>query len=167
MTVSKNRSKKLTAILALDANNGLGINSPDGPELAFQVKEDMQHFREMTKDKTLVVGFKTLPSILPLNDTLNRKVVLFNERENVPGVINMTKSEILKLSKTEDVIIVGGAKTYMEFGAFTDEIYLTKFYDYNPDCNVFLDIDNVYTRVNHFEVFKEHEKFKIFHLKQI
>ena len=49
----------IAMIAAVDANNGIGYNN----NLLFHNKEDMQHFRNVTLGKTVVMGRKTAQSL--------------------------------------------------------------------------------------------------------
>lgn len=152
----------ITAILSLDAKDAIG----EGSNLAFTHKDDFKHFQSSTKDKIMVCGFGTYHQVQKLHGTLSRELILHSERDIAKfydtDVFN--KEQIVELSEYNDIMIIGGLRTYKLFADVTDEVILTKFKDYNPDADLFMDVDEVYSEFTKLEVLQEHEAFKIFKL---
>ena len=47
-----------------------------------------------------------------------------------------TIDEIIELSKTRDVVVIGGAMLYEKLFRHADEVFLTLVYDYAPESDV-------------------------------
>lgn len=123
---------KITLIACIDKVGNLGYKN----ELLFQIKEDMQRFKEYTTGNIVVAGLPTFNSIIsmtgrPLSDRTN--VVLTRNQSYVPQfnefVFHDVES-ILKGIKTmnsvdKEVFIIGGGITYKTFLPFADQVILT------------------------------------------
>jgi len=113
----------LAMIAAVDKNFVIGhTNALPWPH----IPADMKHFRETTKGKTVVMGRKTFESIgRPLP---NRRNIVLTRDTNFKAEgceILYSTEEILKLSKTEEVFVIGGGAIYKEFLSHADKLYLT------------------------------------------
>lgn len=163
----------ITAILSLDMENGLGVDD----KLAVYDTDDLKHFKESTIGKICISGVKTLPQVryLPNRDVkcfnpkkyhkeISKNGILktLNANENVIGIDNLDLEEVLELSKTNEIMIIGGLATYKAFAKYTDKVILTKFKTVNPNCTHFLDIDEVYPHLQSLEILSKHEKFNIY-----
>lgn len=117
----------ITMIVCADTQFAIGKDN----DLLYNFKEDMQRFKCLTKNKTVVMGRKTwesLPSKLP-----NRKNVVISSTyiENA-DYVTTNISDILEMSKNEDIFIIGGASIYSIFRDYADKIEYTKVYDNKP-----------------------------------
>ena len=93
----------LTMIFACDMNNAIG---KDG-DLPWRQSTDLQHFKKITLGGTIVMGRKTwesLPGRLP-----DRRHLVMT-RGNREDVDTITYQEVLKLSKEEEIFIIGGGE---------------------------------------------------------
>jgi dihydrofolate reductase len=121
----------IAAIVAVDANNGIGFNG----ELLEHIPEDMKRFKELTQYNAIVMGRKTWDSLpkKPLNNRLN--IVLSNQLTSTSGcdLINgeYIKTNLLNIilllqeSKDEDYFIIGGGSIYEQLLPYCDTIYMT------------------------------------------
>lgn len=109
----------LEMILATDKNGCIGKNG----ELPWYIPSDLEHFKKTTINKTVIMGFATWISLgeKPLP---KRKNLILTRRKSGEEFLN-SFDEIIALSKTEHVIIIGGAQLYNELARYVSRIYLT------------------------------------------
>jgi dihydrofolate reductase len=92
--------------------------------MPWHLPADLQHVKEVTSGKTIVMGRKTFESIgKPLPN--RRNVVLTRSHDFQPPGVDVvhTKEEVLALG---DVIIFGGAEIYRQFLDVVDRMYITE-----------------------------------------
>lgn len=122
--------KGLKAIYAVNKLGYIGLND----KLPWHSSEDLKHFKELTKDSSLVVGFNTAKTLPKLS---NREIIIFDK--NI---------EIEEYQKYDWCI--GGKKTYEALCPLFVELYISIIDDYtigdtfvpnlknlNPDCKIF------------------------------
>jgi dihydrofolate reductase len=119
-------------ILATDRSWSLGKNN----DLIYLFQKDLKRFKELTSNKTIVMGSNTwlsLPNKLPnrKNVVLSSKSV--NDCSKQPDLILNNINDILELSKKEEVWIIGGASLYKEFLSYVNTIYLTLVNSYSDN----------------------------------
>ena len=136
----------MKAILAVDANMGIGV----GNKLAFYNKEDLKWFKNYTLGKVCWAGYNTFNNLPPL---VGREVAEF-----APYMRAMMKNS--PQYYTEHVII-GGAKTYKTLADLTDTCYITFFNKANPECDIFLDVYEVYKHLDKRMVTFKNKDFRI------
>lgn len=119
----------MKAIVAVDSNWGIGKNG----ELLFHIPEDMKFFKEMTTNKIVVMGRKTLDS-LPNGEPLKNRInlVITHNKDNCKsydntlyGDINEIKN-VIETYNTNDVFIIGGESIYKQFINECDTVYITR-----------------------------------------
>lgn len=140
----------MKAILAIDSKNGLGI----GNGLAWSIPEEMAHFREITKDKTVLMGRNTYLSFpKPLKGRTH--VVFSSERtfkerfeqemfkHKCCGWVIDNEKELLKFihsAEGKNAFLIGGKQMYETYLPLCEEIYLSRVKgDHN--CDVHLQYD--------------------------
>ncbi len=128
----------MKTIVAVDKNWGIGKNNG----LLFDLKKDMEYFREKTLDKVIVMGSNTLLSF-PGGKPLKRRtnIVLFpgGQRDDCIVAQSLEQlSEILKDFDTDEVFIVGGAMFYKTMLPYCDTAYITKV-DADGEAAVFFE----------------------------
>ncbi len=120
----------LSQIAAMSKNRVIGVNN----QLPWNLPEDLKYFKQMTKNKILIMGRKTfdsLPGHLP-----NRYHIVISRSEIVcdePDLIFVTSiDQAIQKAKSligkpwgEEVMIVGGSEIYKQTLPMTDRIYLT------------------------------------------
>lgn len=115
-------NRNISLIAALSQNHVIG----DQNKLPWNLPNDLKNFREITLNKTIVMGRKTLESIgraLPKR----RNIVLTRDTNfKFEGVeiINNFK-EILNLQDPE-IMIIGGEEIYKLFLPYASKLYLTQ-----------------------------------------
>ncbi len=121
----------LKLIVCLDKNNGISKNG----KLAWNVKEEMEHFRKTTLNSIVVMGRKTYESIGRLLPNRKNIILTNNKKLKIEGATIMNDyNEILKLSENNDVFIIGGKEIYNLFLNYCDELIISRLKkDYECD----------------------------------
>lgn len=129
----------MKTIVAVDRHWGIGRNN----DLLFDLKKDMEYFRQKTLDKVIVMGSNTLfsfPGGKPLKRRTN--IVLYPGGESRDDCIVVQSleelSDIIKNYDTDDVFIVGGAMFYKTMLPYCDTAYITKV-DADGQAEVFFE----------------------------
>jgi len=123
-----------TAVVAYDQNRGIGIGSelPWGRDLP----SDIQHFRELSKGKSVVMGRTTYEAIgRPLPERQN---IVVTHRPFAAEGIDVVQSlpEAYAAAKF-DVCIIGGGAIYAQALADTDVVYATEVQAAFPGTTAF------------------------------
>lgn len=116
-------------IAAVGKNNELGKDN----KLLWNLPNDLKFFKEITLNKTVVMGYNTylsLPRLLP-----KRKNVVLYEKDLKDVITYHSKEELLNSLK-EDLYIIGGANVYKQFIDDASVIYLTEIDD-SKDADVY------------------------------
>lgn len=125
----------------LDSNfGGIGYKN----SLPFFVKEDLKHFKELTSNKTIVMGRKTWDS-LPTKPLPNRKnIVLSRQDVEIEGALVLNSIQDILTNIDEEIFIIGGSQIYKQFEPFASHIEVTNIYEktnidtyYNPNLQNF------------------------------
>ena len=119
----------LTIIVAVSENNLIGI----GGKIPWKIKEDMERFKQLTLNHTVIMGRKTYESLpqkfRPLPGRKN--IVLSNTLKQENGIyIARNIEEALELTDNQDTYVVGGEKIYKLFLPLVDRIELTRIHQY-------------------------------------
>ena len=102
----------------MDKNNLIGNKG----QLPWYISEDMQHFKNITLGKTVVMGRKTFDSIgKPLK---GRKNIVLTRNKNFKADCIITHS-IEKVLKYKDFIVIGGEEIYNQFLPLASKLYIT------------------------------------------
>ena len=112
----------INIIAAVGKNRELGFRNA----LIWHLKDDMKYFKETTLYHTVVMGRKTYESIgkaLP-----NRRNIVITHLEMDDAEV-MSIDDVLSLSKSEEVFVIGGETIYREFLSYADKLYLTEIDD--------------------------------------
>lgn len=116
----------LKLIVAYDKNKLIG----DGSKLPWSIPEDIVHFKREVKNKILILGETTfiglnikLPSdkiyVLSKKDKLTHPLM---EKFEIVNSIN----KVLKMSKKNEVYILGGSSVFEQFLDYVDLMIITK-----------------------------------------
>jgi len=103
-------------------NRVIGKNN----SLPWHIPEDLKNFKEVTLNKTVVMGRKTFDSIVSMigKPLPNRKnIVLSRSMQPQEGVEVCSIQQILDLK--EDAFIIGGASIYKQFLPYVDRMYIS------------------------------------------
>lgn len=124
----------MNLIVAVDNNNCIGKDN----QLAYRISSDLKNFKELTTNKVVIYGRKTLetfPNKKPLknrtNIILSRNKDLIIEGAIVKNSIDDVFDEIKKYD-TKDIFIIGGEEIYKLFFDYCDTCYLTSI---NAECD--------------------------------
>lgn len=129
-------------IVCTDIKGGIGFNN----DLLYNIKEDMQFFKDTTTGHKIVMGYNTWVS-LPKKPLPNRdNYILYNgdehieESENVHVIKNLF--QVAKLGAVEDIFIIGGAQLYNDMIQYDliDEAYVTLVVDINYSADKFIQL---------------------------
>ena len=116
----------ITLIAAMDEERVIGYEG----SIPWHIKEDLQHFKEATLNKPVIMGRKTYESLKgPLSDRLNIVVSsnpnYLQEHPEV-RVIQDLGSFLKRIQKEEaEYMIIGGASIYQESLPYADKIILS------------------------------------------
>ncbi len=116
----------ISLIWAQSKNNVIGKDN----KLPWNIKEEMQHFINYTKGKTILMGRNTWES-LSKKPLPNRKNILITSRELEKGYNNLevynNLEEILKKYKTceEELVIIGGSQIYKSALDYADKLVVS------------------------------------------
>lgn len=112
-------------IVAVDESRAIGKNNG----LLWHIKEDLQHFKELTTGHTIIMGENTYYSIgrpLPHRTTV---VVTLNQSLELPGCLVVHSIEeafqVAREQEGEEVFVVGGASIYKQCLPLIERLYLT------------------------------------------
>ena len=113
-------------IVAVDKNWGIGCEN----DLLFSLPLDMQHFKNTTLNKTVVMGRKTLESLPNGKPLKNRENIVLSKEGANDGdgfVLARSLEELLQIIKNKDgVFIIGGASVYELLLPYCDEAIITR-----------------------------------------
>jgi len=130
---------EIIIITAVAENNVIG---KDG-KIPWHIKEDFQHFKNLTLGYPCIMGDKTYES-LPIKPLPGREniVLTFDKNYNPKGVtIKYSFEDAFEHCKGKKIFIIGGASIYKQGLKFADRMEITrihKAYDgdtYFPEVN--------------------------------
>jgi len=130
----------MNLIVAVDKNWAIGYKN----KLLISIPEDMQFFRETTRNKVVVMGKNTLESLpggKPLKNRISNIVIALEKDYKVEGAttvysIEEALKEIEKYN-TEDVFVMGGGSIYRQLLPYCDTAYITYVdYAYQADTAI-------------------------------
>lgn len=117
----------LSLIVAYDLNYGIGINN----KLPWSLSDDLRHFKNITKNKTIIMGRGTFDSIGKKPLPMRRNIVLSRNTHNQPSgnyeLYNNLQTAISKasLGSSDEIIIIGGAQLYEQSIHLVNKMYIT------------------------------------------
>ena len=117
----------MISLVAAKARNGV-IGSRN--DLPWYLPADLRRFKEITLGHTVVMGRRTLESIMgrlgtPLPE--RRNIVLTRKQAMYPGVEVMHDIRELRNIR-DDIYIIGGAEVYAQTFDMVDRLYLTEIH---------------------------------------
>ncbi|MGD2118760.1 MAG: dihydrofolate reductase [Chromatiales bacterium] len=115
----------LISIVAAMAKNGvIGIDN----RLPWHLPDDLKHFKQLTLDKTIVMGrntWESLPGLLP-----RRRHIVISRRADYQAEgaeVMHSITDVLAATKDEaEIFIVGGANLYAQMLPYAQRMYLTE-----------------------------------------
>ena len=126
-------SSSLTLIVAIDRNNGIGINNT----LPWRLPEDLAFFKKTTTGHPIIMGRKTFDSIgRPLpnrrNIVLTRNAGWSHEGVERAGSLD----DAAKMAGDGEVFVIGGAQVYVDAIRIADKLVVTEI-DADYACDAF------------------------------
>jgi dihydrofolate reductase len=114
---------EIIMILARADNGVIGV---DG-NLPWRIPADLRHFKQITKDRPMIMGRKTFDSLPGLLEG-RRHIVLTRDPdwEEEGAEVAHSVEAALKLANGPHVCIIGGAEIYRLFEPMADRIELTE-----------------------------------------
>lgn len=113
-------------LVAYDAERAIGNEN----ELLWKPKEmktDMARFRELTNEKTLILGRKTLESIGKALPNRRNIVITTQETLDIQNVeIAHSPEEAFNIAGNDEVFVIGGSQIYALSLPSVDRIYATE-----------------------------------------
>lgn len=114
----------ISIIAAVGQNGVIGKNG----KLPWHLPADLKHFRELTTDKTVIMGRKTYESIgKPLP---NRKNIIVTNQKGYQAhgclVAHSVEEAMAETAGPNESFCIGGAEIYRQFLPVAEKIYLTK-----------------------------------------
>lgn len=131
--------RMICSIFAIASNGIIGNND----ELPWpRIKEDMSFFRNITKNKTIIMGNNTFKSLnyTPLPYRKNVIVSTKSKYDNITTISENINEHILELNKENDVFIIGGAKLYNSTIDIIEKTYVTMI-NHPFDGDTYLDLN--------------------------
>lgn len=122
---------KVIAVLATGPNNEIGLEG----KLPWRCKEDLRHFKEITDNKVCIVGWKTKQNLPPLPG----RTVLIDPIDTDPREFI---EFVGKTYSVNEVVIIGGAKTYDRYANIIDEWHLSHINGFYGEADAFYTIPN-------------------------
>ena len=114
---------KIHLIWAQEMNGGIGKNGM----LPWHIYEDLQNFKKLTLDSTILMGRKTWES-LPIRPLSKRRNIVLSSKK-VSDIECYTSAEecieILVDDGTEKLFVIGGSTVYRNFIHRADELHIT------------------------------------------
>lgn len=124
---------KINIIAAIGKNNEIGLDN----KLLWKSKSDLEHFKELTLGKPIIMGrktFESLPGILPgrthLVVTSQASALCFDKSKQIPQVVYtvdlqraLESAELFE--DTDEVFIIGGASIYEQALPLADELHIS------------------------------------------
>ena len=124
----------MKAILAMAKNRCIGIEG----KIPWHIPNDFRWFKEFTTGKKLIVGKNTFDTLPMLKNreilVLTRRVeeldhipnqYLINKNDLTGKIIDIKDVYLFELNKDSDIIVAGGAKTYVRLLPYITEFYVT------------------------------------------
>ncbi|MDE6317515.1 MAG: dihydrofolate reductase, partial [Muribaculaceae bacterium] len=113
----------ITIIAAIGRDNAIGRNG----DLAFHLRADMRHFKELTTGHTVVMGRKTFDS-LPKGALPNRRNIVITRNPDFAAKGTERASsldEAIAMAAGEEIFIIGGGEIYRQALPLADRMELT------------------------------------------
>lgn len=126
---------KINIIAAIGQNNEIGLNN----QLLWKSKSDLEHFKQLTLGKPIIMGrktFESLPGILP--DRPHYVITNHPYIKNPPPGVSFCGSleSLLEILSADEVFIIGGASIYEQALPLADELHISHM-DWSGEADTF------------------------------
>jgi dihydrofolate reductase len=141
-------------------DNKWGIGKKNG--LLFNLKKDMEFFKNTTMDSIVFCGYNTLLSFPGSKPLKNRSTICLCpeevERDDCFCIHDFTEAVKLvkELAKTKTVFVIGGAMLYQSMLPYYDKVYVNKVFA-DGEAEVFFPNLDEYPDFELWQVFPEVE----------
>lgn len=127
----------ITIIAAIADNNVIGSAN----NLPWHIPEDLKHFKNLTTNKTVVMGERTFDSIIsrlgkPLPNRKNVVITDNNDKIFPEGVIVLHDIESVLSLEDKEIFIIGGGQIYKQLLPLADRLEITHV-KASPEGDVF------------------------------
>ena len=130
----------ISHLVAVSNNNVIGKDN----DLPWKLKRDLQHFKNYTTGKTIVMGRKTYESIgRPLPN--RRNIIISSTIRSIDGaeVFSSLEAALEALKHEDEIIITGGSYLFNDTADIVNKLVITFVDTSIEDGDVFYsDIDN-------------------------
>lgn len=146
----------ISLIAAMSINRVIGLNNT----LPWRIPEELQHFKQVTMGKPIIMGRKTFDSIgrrlLP-----GRKTIILSRDADLSGegftVAHSIAEALTAAGDVPEVMIIGGAGVYKEFLPIANRLYLTVIPEEYVGDAFFPELDPTWRLMSE----QEHTKFTV------
>ena len=124
-------------ITAFDSNYGIGKDN----KLPWRNPSELKHFKELTKNSSLIVGRKTFDTLPPLENNGRKLFVVSKSGLSIEKAIDKANEH------SKDIWVIGGAEIYRLAMIYCKELHIS-IIDGIYDCDTFFpkeDLHNFYT----------------------
>ena len=114
---------KIHLIWAQEINSGIGKNG----KLPWHISEDLQNFKKLTLDSTILMGRKTWES-LSIKPLSKRRNIVLSSKEVTDAECYTSIEECVKKLNDEGIeklFVIGGSTVYSNFIHRADELHIT------------------------------------------
>ena len=123
-------------IWAQDSSGGIGINN----KLPWHFSEDLQKFKSLTLNSTIVMGRKTWESLKIKPLPKRKNIVLSSKKINDVECYKSIEELMNSLNNESSFFIIGGAQIYKIFYPLAHELHISFINTTTPNINVFFPI---------------------------
>lgn len=113
----------ISMIVARSLNGVIGCNNT----LPWNFPEELKVFKEITTGHPIVMGYNTYKSLNKALPNRDNYVLVYDKYKTQlrEGFIPTSRHEIISLSETNNVFVIGGAKTYDLFFSTSTVVYVS------------------------------------------
>jgi len=133
-------SPKISIIVAVDKNNGIGRK---GDQLAY-ISGDLKRFKALTTGHTIIMGRKTFEA-LPKGALPNRRNIVLTRRKDFRAegcdAYNSVEEVLRNTSGEEELFVIGGGEIYKALLPYADKLYITRIFAYYDADSFFPEYD--------------------------
>lgn len=126
----------LSIIVAIAENYAIGKQG----DLLCHLPNDLQHFKQITSGKTVLMGERTFYS-LPKHPLPNRRNIVLTDKEGKifegADVAYSIDELISKIDPNEEAFVMGGGMVYKQMMPLADKLYITHIHNSWSDADTF------------------------------
>ena len=115
---------RIHLIWAQEEDGGIGVQG----KLPWHISEDLQNFKQLTLNSTILMGRKTWES-LPFKPLPKRRNIVLSSKKKINSECYQSVEECLSKLLEQEVdklFIIGGSKVYQNFINRADELHITQ-----------------------------------------